>query len=473
MVWGILLTPAVTHAQSADLKAVDLKADGMALEVKASTPGAGVVSGQTDLTTEAQSLRTRVQLGVETGANPANGPQSGLGWWNAGKLDLGATWAPTALAKIDVSAKDSVRLQFEGADPVFADASRRYSQTRRTEARAAATFTPLSPLSLQVGTAVSGSTVRNNAVSGAGVVTSDLMQTQAQQMFTTVAWKPLGAIRLEGGGKLESTGVYWSGARAGAFATLNPHVGALITPWGGGSLRLSLERAAAPLSTDQFIGYTPVSGETFQLQPNREWRYQAAVEQKAGDIDLTASVLHARLRTYDYRASWGLDPSRIDMGQGERSEVRAGLATPIALFGMLPLTMTASGAWRTSLASDPLTGAEGRLSGESPYDASLSLIHLATRWNLRWGMTAMAAGPARSYLASQVTSRSATAGLGGFLEYHPAGVTLQLRLDNILGGDRAEHDVYYAGSRDLSVIDRIDDSRIVDRAVRLSLTRPL
>jgi hypothetical protein len=475
---GAVLASAAAHAQT-----VGLHSDGVDLNMQVSTATPQVVSSQADLTTQLQGLQTHIQLGLETGSTVsgslAGAPLAGSGWWNSGKLDLGAVWAPTALAKVEVSARDSVRLEYDPTDPVWADASQRYNQSRQSEARASATFTPVSPLNLQVGAAASGSTVQDSSISGAGSVSSDLLQTQAQQMFAALQWKPLGLISLEGGGKLESTGVYWSGARAGSFASLDPRLGAVITPWSGAALRFTLERAAAPLATDQFVGYAPngqsVAGQAvgLTLQPNREWRYQASVEQKAGAVDLTASVLHAYLQNYAYLAPYGADPGRIDMGAGERSEVQAGLAAPVSLFGVLPLTMKASGAWRTSQVGDPLTGALGRLSGESPYDASLSLTQAAADWNMRWGMTAMAAGPARSYLASQVASRSATAGLGGFFEYHPGGLTLQLQLDNILGGDRAEHDVYYAGPRDLNVIDRIDDSHAVDRAVRLSLIRPL
>ena len=52
-------------------------------------------------------------------------------------------------------------------------------------------------------------------------------------------------------------------------------------------------------------------------------------------------------------------------------------------------------------------------------------------------------------------------------------MTLQLKLDNLIGGDRAQQDVYYAGPRDLNVIDRTDALRTTDRTVRLSLSRPL
>ncbi|MDB5461089.1 MAG: hypothetical protein JWO72_2830, partial [Caulobacteraceae bacterium] len=469
---GSVLAPRTVRAADA----LDLHGNGVDLTVDMhATAPTNAVGSQAALTTQMQTLQTHLQLGMETGANPAAG--AGSGWWNSGKVDLGAVWAPTALAKVEVSALNAMRLDYNAADPVWADASQRYNRSRQSEGRAAITLTPASPLNLQVGAAASDSTVESASISGAGAVSSDLLQTQARQMFAVLTWKPLGQIRLEGAGRVESTGVYWSGARAGSYAALDPSVGATVTPWSGASWRFTLERAAEPLTADQFVGYLPAGPEQapagLTLQPNREWRYQAAVEQKAGGVDLTASVLHASLQRYAYQAPYGLEPGRTDIGSGERSEVRAGVAAPLSLFGVPQLSVQASGAWRASMAADPLTGTLGRLSGESPYDASLSLTQAARGLNMRWGVTAVAAGPARSYMASQVSSRSATAGLGGFWEYHPGGLTVHLQLDNLLGGDRLQRDVYYAGTRDLNVVDRVDQSRAADRAVRISLIRPL
>jgi hypothetical protein len=466
-------TPLAARGQT-----VALHGEGLDLSMQVKGGDDRSVSSQADLTGRLSTLQTRVQVGMQSGsAASAGAPAYGTGWWNSGKVGVAATWAPTSLAKIDLSAQDSLRLQVSTADPIWTDAAQRYNTSRQSQAQASATFTPVSPLNLQVGAATSGSTVLDSARTGAGQSYSDLLQTQAQQIFTRVQWKPLNRISLEGGGRVESTGVYWAGARAGSFAMVNPSAGATLTPWTGAAWRLSVEGAAAPLSTDQFIGYgagvaTP-AGAGLMLQPNREWRWRAALQQKAGSIDLTASVLHARLQTYNYVAPSPGDAGRVDMGVGQRSEVQAAVAAPIPFYGVLPITLRASGAWRASRAADPLTGVVGRLSGEAPYDASLSLTQTAKAWNMRWGMTALASGPARTYLASQVSSRSASAGLGGFFEYRPGPVTLQLHLDNLLGGDRDQREVYYAGTRDLNVVDRIDQVRASDRAIRFSLIRPL
>jgi hypothetical protein len=483
----VALAPAVAAADP-----LDLHGEGMDLVMKVTTdapttaPNAlvapsPVVSSQADLTTQVSTLQTRIQVGLQTGSAAA-AVSTGSGWWNSGSVNLGATWAPLSLAKIEVSAQNSLRLQFDPADAAFIDAAQSYSQTRQTGATAAATFTPLAPLNLKVG-ATTSSTQTQSVTSGAGTgaAATDLLQTESRQMFTQVQLKLLSAVSLDGGGKLESTGVYWSGARAGSYAALDPSIGATVKPWDGASWRFSLERAAAPLDPNQFVGYAPVGAapttgtpaELAALQPNREWRYKAALEQKAGDIDLTASILAAHLQTYAYVAPYGLAPGRIDSGSGDRSEVQAGLAAPLPLFGLSPFTIKASAAWRASQAEDPVSGVVGRLSGESPYDASLTLSQALWGTAMRWGMTAQATGPARTYLTTQTTQLSATAGVGGFLEYNPGPMTLQLQLANLLGGERDQHDIYYIGPRDLSAVDRMDDLRTVDRTIRISLIRPL
>ncbi len=480
------LAPALAWAQSAPVQG-----DGVdvALQVSATQPTilddgvsasiftpAPVVSSQAHLQTQSGPLAAHVQLGLQTGAT--SGPYAS-GWWNSGAADVGAAFSPNSAAKLQVGATNTLRLQFDPGDPVMGAGMQRFSQSRQTGATAAATVSPTQTLSLKVGAAASGAA--SQSVTGAGAASTNLLQTQDRRMFAAAAWKPLDLVGLDGGAKLESTGVYWSGARAGAIAELDPNLGAAVTPWTGASWRLSLERATAPLDVNQFVGYAPVGTApaagghgAMTLPPNSEWRYRAAIEQRAGAVDLTASILRANLRTYAYVAPWGPDAGHVDSGAGQRSEIDAGLAAPLPLLpGLAPLTLKASGAWRQSTAADPLTGVMGRLSGEHPYDASLSLTQALPAVGMRWGMIAQASGPTRTYLGSQVASVSASAGLGGFVEYQPGGMALQLQVDNLLGGDRDQRDTYYAGPRDLNVIDHSDVVRITDHMVRIALIRPL
>jgi len=162
----------------------------------------------------------------------------------------------------------------------------------------------------------------------------------------------------------------------------------------------------------------------------------------------------------------------VGRGEGGRSELSGGMAAPLPVWGLEPFKLEAQATWRASSVQDPLTGALGRMSGERPYDARLSLSQ-AVGPRMLWGVTAEAAGPQTNLGPTQVATLSSTAGLGGFLQYKARPVTVRLSLDNVLGGERSERDVFYAGGRDLNQIDHASEARTVDRGIHLSLIRPL
>jgi hypothetical protein len=209
-----------------------------------------------------------------------------------------------------------------------------------------------------------------------------------------------------------------------------------------------------------------------EIQPSREWRYGATLSQKAGPLDLSASLVQARVQTFAYLAPAGAAGARVGMGEGDRSEVQTRLAAPLPLFGWTPFKLEAQATWRDSAVEDPLTGVLGRLSGERPYDASLSLSH-SIGAGVRWGVTAKASGPQMNLGPTEVANLSSTAGFGGFIQYQTRPVTLRLSLDNLVGGERSERDVVYDGLRDLNVVDHTAALHTVDRGFHISLIRPL
>lgn len=458
-------------------QAIDLEGQGLALNMSltASQPDRPQAGGTAKLTGQLDQLQTHVELGTQTGQPaPAQGPADNSGWWNTTSAGVGATWTPSGAARFEIGAQNATRVEFTASDPVFGDAGQHYAQHRTSGASAAATLTPFAPLDLKLGANVSSELEQTAAVAGSGAETRDQVQTEQRQMTAALAWKPLSVLSLEAGGKMQATSLMWSAGRATAFADLDPDARLSLAPWSGGSLELRLDRATAPLSQAQFLGYGQGGAEAVlpQIQPSREWRYGASMAQKAGPIDLTASLVQARVQTFAYVAPTGTLGARVGLGEGDRREVQAGLAAPVPLFGWTPFRLEARATWRDSAVQDPLTGALGRLSGERPYDASLSLSH-SVGAGMRWGVTARAAGPQTNLGPTEIANLSSTAGLGGFLQYQTRPVTVRLSLDNILGGERSERDVIYTGLRDLNVIDRTSESRTVDRGIHISLIRPL
>jgi hypothetical protein len=466
-------------ASPALAQSVELGGEGVNLAMRLSAepaPEQGSspqVSSQADLTGQLSSLKTQVQLGVDAG-------QPDLGWWNSTSAGVSAAWSPTEAASFEFGAQKSSRVEFTDSDPVFADSSQHYAESRRSGLTAAATLTPtlgaLPPVDLKLGAEARSSVQQDAWLDGAGGQTGDLTQVQTRRVSAMLGLSPLSGVKLEAGGQMQSMGLVWSAGRAVTEASLEPSAKLSAAPWSGGSLKLTLDRAVSPLSADQFIGYGHDAVQLAGVQPSREWRYGAALAQKMGPLDFKASILAARVESFAYLAPAETmlrsGPARIGLGSGDRSEVSAGFGAPLALPGLSPFALEARATWRASAVQDPLTGALGRLSGERPYDASLSLSQ-AVGSRIRWGMTAEAGGPQTNFGPSQTASLSSTTGLGGFLQYSAKPVTVRLSLDNILGGEREERDVFYAGSRDLNQIDRVGEIRTVDRGIRLSLSRPL
>ena len=462
-------------AQSA--QAINLQGQGLALDMSltASEPDRPQAGGQAKLTGQLDQLQTHVELGLQTGQPaPSQAGADTSGWWNSTSAGVGATWTPSDRARFELGAQDATRVEFTASDPVFGDAGQHYAQHHKSDATASATLSPIKPLDLTFGAGMSSDLEQTAALAGSGAETRDQVQTLQRQMSAGLAWKPLSVLSLEAGGRVEATSLMWSAGSATAYADLDPNAKLSLAPWSGGALKLTLDRTTTPLSQAQFLGYGTGGAEAALpvVQPSREWRYGAAVTQKAGPIDLSASLVQARVQTYAYLAPAGVLGARVGMGQGDRREVQAGLAAPLPLFGGTPFTLEAKATWRDSLVADPLTGALGRLSGERPYDASLSLSQ-AVGPGMRWGVTARAAGPQVNLGPNETASLSSTAGFGGFVQYQTRPVTFRLSLDNIVGGERSERDTIYTGLRDTNLVDHTSEVRTVDRGVRLSLIRPL
>jgi hypothetical protein len=458
-------------------QALDLQGQNLALNMSlsASQPDRPQAGGQAKLTGQLNQLQTHVELGVETGQpGPAEGAQDNSGWWNTTSAGVGATWTPFSAAKLEFGAQNATRVDFTASDPVFGDAGQHYAQRRTTGANAAATLTPIAPLDLKFGADVSSELEQTAAIAGSGAESHDQVLTERRQMSAGLAWKPLSAVSLEAGGRVQATSLLWAAGRADAPAGLDPNAKLSLKPWSGGSLSFTADRTTTPLSQAQFLGYGEGAPESLPsaVQPNREWRYGASVTQKAGPVDLSASLIQARVQTFAYLAASNDLAARVGMGQGDRREVQTRLAAPLPLFGLTPFRLEAQATWRDSAVQDPLTGTLGRLSGERPYDASLSLSHDIGA-AVRWGVTAKAAGPQINLGPTEVANLSSTAGLGGFVQYQTRPVTLRLSLDNLVGGERSERDVIYDGLRDLNMVDHTTALRTLDRGFHISLIRPL
>ena len=469
--------------------AIDLRSDGIELAVQTTAvrPDAPVIGSQADLSaTPIDNLKTELRLGAEAGAkSPDETFQPSwialpvAGRWKTGHVGLGAHWSPSPLAQLEVTADSQVRHDIDRATSTWAASTDQQVLDRLSAARVAATLLPASPLNLRIGGEALDHSIQTASAPLAGQAGAyDTLRTRTERAFSALQWRPLPMVSLEGGGQLEALGVAWdgSGARAGSFAYVEPRVAGSMTPWDGAVWRLAVERAVSPVRTDQFLSFAQVAAPTAgpSFEPDQEWRYQASLQQHLGEgVDLTAAYTWARLQTVTDLGPVGATQAPMDIGTGQRDQVEAAVTAPLKVPGLPAFTVKARAAVRRSQVADPFTGAARRLSGEAPYDAQLSLGPQAPGAALRWGLNASATGAATTFQMSQTSTQSASAGLGGFVAYNPGPLSIELRLDNAVGGGRTQRDVYFTGSRDLGLIDRIAESRNANRVLRISLSKAL
>jgi hypothetical protein len=455
----------------------------LAVRTTADASQTTVIGSQADVSSNLKGVQVKVQVGVEAGAKPAAfqaigySPLMRPGAWDASRATFNAVWAPSSAAKVELNAHDRYRRDFDRPDTIWAGFSRRDVSARDTGAGAAATFAPFRALDLQMGASAWSHRVETVTLSSV-LAPSSALDTRSRSVFAALQWRPLNRLTLEGGGKAESMGVAWKGAALAQtnYAFIQPRVGGTLAPWSGASVRVGLERVVASINTDQFVNFTQASegSVTSVFEPDREWRYQASVRQRMlGDVELAAIFTQARLTSVTELAPIGAAQGPASIGAGERRQVEASLSAPLRLRGLPSLSLSAKGAWRESSVTDPFTGAQRRLSGESAYNAELALAQTLADGNIRWGVTAQANGPATYYQMGQVTTRSVTPGLGTFVEYNPGPLSVQFRLDNLIGGRQTDRDVYFNGGRGRGEPGRVDLIRNSNRAVKLALHRRL
>jgi len=479
----IALVPTAAAAASVEVPGEVI---GLAVTTTAAQPDRPTLGGEAVLKANLDTLQTSLQLGVQAGTNVTEEralwsswtPGARTGWWNSGRAGIGVTWAPLTNAKLDLQASNQLRRELALGDPIWTGSTDRRVQTHHGEARITASITPVAPLSLEFGGEASEHTLKTTTETYAGVGSWDVLETQSQKVFTTLRWRPIPKISLEGEGRAESMDVRWAGIGGmdETYAFFRPRLAGTVTPWKGTSLRLGVERAVSPLNSDQFVRFAQAADDTSGLvfAPDQEWRYQATLQQRiAGDIDLSATLTLARLQSVTDLGPVGATQAPMDIGGGERRQLEASLAAPVQLFGLPSVNLKARTAWRDSEVADPFTQASRSISGEARYDAELVVSRAAPGASMDWGLTARATGPTAFYQMSQVTTRSATAGLGGYVAYSPGDLSIRLQLDNVVGGVRTDRDIFFTGSRDVADPDRIEERRSSDRAVRLVLSRPL
>ncbi len=479
---GLCAQPVVARAQEGawlqgEAGSLSLSTDAQAPEGRARLGGSLAYVAR-----PVPAVTTRLNLDLRTGdaadgvlwpgaAVDATRPWSDLG------LGLKADWTPASNAGVSLGLTDR---QFDRPiTPATLGAEADAPRDTRSEQAAAltASLRPAPQLALTLGGEVrSASDAMDLAADSGGRA---LLKTRDGAVNAGVTWTVTPRLKLQAGGKLTSTEVAWvEGASAAQdFAAAQPSVGATLTPWVAGAVTVDLARAVTPLDAGKFVALARVSGgaAAAELRPDQEWRVQARYTQALpAAARLEVGVLEAQVQssTELVRVAGGAEAPGSVAG-GRRSEVDVAFQTPLALLGVRSVALQTRGVWRDSQITDPLTGQARRMSGETPYETNLALVHTLGKQGLTWGVSTRDQGGQSFYGVNQLSSVETERSLGAFVEYKPSTFAVRLQLDDLAGGDRRWTDAYYVDGRDTGAIQRIDRRQEGGPGFSFSLKRAL
>lgn len=485
-VWlALALAPTCAWADSYRLagEAADLSVTTEAVAPEGAFKASSQILVQPHL---APDLDARLAFSIATGARADAAPVWAgvtplppLSWSRAG-LNVQAGWTAGSGAKLELQAGDEVRTQtFLG--PLTLDS--RPTSVNDSQTARVGVATPLTArTSLTVSGGVGSDTGAVDLVEGASLVRRVALRGDRSDVAVQLDWKPDPALSLQIGERLERRSLAWGDAGlADGFVEAQPRAAAVLKPIPGSEWSLSLERVVAPLDAAKFANLAQTAEQTgaaqgaVRLRPDSAWRVKAGIAHRfhrTGAVSLAFTVADLESSTELVRIAPGVQGPGSVAGGGRR-QWDLSLTLPLALVGLDALSLQGAGLWRHSAIPDPITGAMRPPSGETPYEAKLSLVADLPGRDLRVGVQSQASGASAVYGVARVDEISVSPALGAFVEYRPSAFALRLQLDNLAGADRRYLTTQYAVSRDTGPAEEIDRRVSGGAGFTLSLRKTL
>lgn len=438
------------------------------LQTDGAVADAATFGSRAKITAAGDGFSLGLGAGAQIGREVGEATPSSL--WRSTELNAGARWTST---DVQVGLEAGRKLAWsQTAEQVLPFSGDRLQTALRDETSAGLTLglRMSNTVTLQVGTR----TRRWWQAAGTSDGASDGYGATEDSLAVTSNWRLSPALTLEFGASLGRSELAWQGDHdAGSRqAAVQPRLSATIRQ-GATRVRLSAERAVPPLPLDDVRTAASVGPEAAPLRPAEEWRLQAEVERPIGELFSVSAQLAvaAQERAVELSAMPGGAAYPVNVAAGTRNWASVGLSADLASLGLEGVKLSGRGEWRRSEVADPLTSRDRRASGERPYQGRVEFSQALEEMSIRWGLNAYVAGPTRYYRPRDVTYSSAASGLGGFLAYAPGPFSLEMRIDNLVGGERRSRTDHYEGLRTAGPPASRDDVAEQGTRVMISLGR--
>jgi hypothetical protein len=423
-----------------------------------------------------------INLHLPTGTTVISGSLAGNDPAQAGlrhrKVGVDSKLEGPAGISFDVTATDEAQdIRQQGAlVPTGLSAASAMSETDAETGTA--TAHPLDDLSLTLGAGDTHTTTANNSAPLSGNIQSNSVIADSHDVFAKAAWSPFSFLKLDGEEKSESMGASTAGAARldDEYHYQVPSASATLSLWSGADVKAAVEEAVSPINTADFAALSAAasSGAATQIAPDREWRNQLSFDQKLGDAKLSASITQARIQsTTELTLTDAGAVSPVSVAGGARQEANVDLSLPLDGLGLADTSVETQGAWQQSRIHDPLTGEYRAVSGETPHQGMLKIVHKDGAHHLQWGVKGSLATDQNIYQPAEVSQFHTGSGVGAFVQYKPGDYALALNVDGLAGGNRSEADTYYSYDRADGGVDRTDRIENTSPLVSFSLSRTL
>jgi outer membrane receptor protein involved in Fe transport len=239
-----------------------------------------------------------------------------------------------------------------------------------------------------------------------------------------------------------------------------------------------LAREVSQLDLDDFVSATVFEDDDLALgnpniRPDTTWVAELSYERRFGQqsvVKLTAfhhwlsDVLDLLPLTPDFEA-----PGNI--GDGKRWGVEFESTIPLDRLGLRGAKIDVRARWQDSVVTDPVTGQDRRLSGESggsgyrtlgtlnknmKYHARLDFRQDLEAARLAWGWTIADRGDRPLYKVNELDVNSEGTAVNVFVETTRwFGIKIRLIAENVLDFERRRERTLFVGERDLTPVDSI------------------
>lgn len=295
------------------------------------------------------------------------------------------------------------------------------------------------------------------------------VEERRSEVFAATSVRPTATLTLAGALRVETSTIRQTGG-AEREKTLTFAKPQATASWEAGSwqTRVRAERIVGQLNFDDFaassdLGLGTVNVGNAELEPERSWLFEAAVERRFwGNGAITLTLSHAEVdHVVDLIPIDGRFDAPGNIGSGRRRQARLSLTAPLDRLGLTDAQLRLNGTWRASQVDDPVTGEARRISHERPFEGHLFLSKSVPGLQSSLAFEASMGFRETAYRINEVRTTEETPTLRAYWDWTPRpDLLFRFQYENLTDRRRVRERTGFAGPRSLGPVN-LQEQRVV------------